>query len=207
MRLVLAVLAFTLATFVAAPVSHALTIEPVIIDPPLGPSPFSFDMSFTALNGTAVGGQSLSLDFLFADDKWIFASNSSHGVLLMLQTTNIGPEIPTDLSGTGSFLDQDGISLGGPMNLYQGGTNDFGLLAASLYSGVAMNQLNPILVPFTYYGVHYDITLPTMSGTTITSARLRVVQSEFVSVPDHGSSLAMLAFGILLLVVTKNSTL
>ena len=63
MRLALPVLVFTLLTLGAAPVSHALTIS---LDPPLGDSPFSLNMSFSALNGTAVNGQSLSLDFRFA---------------------------------------------------------------------------------------------------------------------------------------------
>ena len=206
MRLALPVLLFTLATFGAARVSHALPLAPIMIDPPLGTAASTLDLAFTALNGTVVDGQSLSLDFIFADEKWIFASSSYHGVLLMLQTTNVGTVIPTDVAGTGSFLDHGGNSIGGPMSLYQGSTNNGGLLAASLYSGAAMNLLNPIGGPFSYYGLHYDITLPTMGGTTITSAQLRVVQSDAVSVPDHGSSLAMLAMAIVILVITRNST-
>ena len=204
MRRALPVLVFTLATFGAAHVSQALPIAPIMVDPPLGTSAFSINLAFSALNGTAVDGQSLSLDFIFADEKWIYASSANHGVLLMLQTTNIGPFIPTSVSGTGSFLDDGGNSIGGAMSLYQGGTNDGGLLAASLYSGAAMNLLNPIVGPFSYYGLHYDITLPTMSGKTITSAQLRIVQSDFVSVPDHGSSLAMFAIAIVILVGTRS---
>lgn len=206
MRLARPIFVFMLATFGAAHVSNALPIAPIIVDPPLGNSAFALNLPFTALNGTAVNGQALSLDFIFSDEKWIAASSSNHGVLLMLQTTNVGPVIPTDVAGTGSFLDHGGNSIGGPMSLYQGTTNNGGLLAASLYSGAAMNLLNPIVGPFRYYGLHYDITLPTMGATTITSAQLRVIQSDFVSVPDHGSSLAMLAIAIVLLVVTRNST-
>lgn len=204
MRLAVRILVFMLATFGPAHVSHALTISPIMVDPPLGTSAFSLDLPFTALNGIEVNGQALSLDFIFADEKWIYASSSSHGVLLMLQTTNVGPVIPTDVSGTGSFLDDGGNSIGGPMSLYQGTTNNAGLLAASLYSGAEMNLLNPIVGPFSYYGLHYDITLPTMSGKTITSAQLRVIQSDFVSVPDHGSPLVMLAIAIVLLAGTRN---
>lgn len=204
MRLVLPVLVFTLATLGAAHVSQASPIAPIMVDPPLGNSPFALNLAFSALNGTAVDGQSLSLDFIFADEKWIYTSSNNHGVLLMLQTTNVGPVIPTDVPGSGSFLDDGGNSIGGPMSLYQGTTNNGGLLAASLYSGAAMNLLNPIVGPFAYYGLHYDITLPTMSGTTITSAQLRVIQSDFVSVPDHGSSLAMLAIAIVILAGTRN---
>jgi hypothetical protein len=43
-----------------------------------------------------------------------------------------------------------------------------------------MNQLNPIVGPFTDCGLHYDITLPTMNGT-ITSAQIRVIQSDFLT--------------------------
>ena len=68
----------------------------------------------------------------------------------------------------------------------------------------AMNLLNPIVGPFSYYGLHYDIALPTMSGTNISSAQLRVVQSEFVSVPDHGSSLTMLAIAIVMFAGTRS---
>ena len=184
----------------AAALGHGQTGEAMTIalNPPLGPSASTMDLQFSQLNGTAVNGQSLSIDFLFADEKWILANNDSHGVLLMLWTTNIGPTISSELSGTGSFLNHDGKSLVGAMNTYPPGTtNDGGRLVASLYSGATMQQLNPIAGPFVYYGVQYNVTLPSMGSHTITNAQLRFINTQLVSVPDMGSSLATIAVGVL----------
>jgi hypothetical protein len=170
---------------------------PIVVDPgPLRGAPPEFDIQVDALTGTAVGGQSLSLDFLFTGSKWIYTTSESHGVLLLLQTSNVGPSISTGLPGTGFFLDATGASLTGPMPLFfPAGSNNGGLLAASLYSGASFNQPNPVGGPFRYFGVHYDFTLPVMAGTQITGARLRVVRADLVSVPEP-ASLSLLAVGL-----------
>jgi len=189
-------------TFATAATAHATTI---LID--LGPSsrflpPGDFDLPFVGLNGTPLAGQPLSLDFVFADSKWITAganspSNDLHGVLLLMQTNNIGLPLPLSLAGTGSFLDEHGNSINGTMNLCCPGGTTTGAMTAALYSGAAMSQSNPLVGPFSYYGVHYDFTLPSGSGTTITSGNLRVVYGESLGdpVPDNSSSLALLAMG------------
>lgn len=184
----LVVLVFTL---LAPATSSATTIA---LDPgPLGQPPFEYDVFFSDLNGTAVGGQPLTLDIVFADEKWILTYNLHHGgglhhgALLMLQTTNVGPFIPAHVDGTAFFADADGNSLNGSIDLFfPGGFRDDGLLVASLYA-------DPLDGPFTYYGLHYDLTLPTMAGHTITGARLRFIDANLVSVPEPGS---LMLFGL-----------
>jgi hypothetical protein len=182
-----------LAGALARPVAAAT----IVVDPgPIGPAPPELDIQFDDLDGTPVNGQSLSLDFMFADGTWIFTTSDSHGVLLLLQTSNVGPFIDTGLPGTGYFLDEAGASLNGMMALfYPSGSNNGGLLAASLYSGASLNQPNPIDGPFRYFGIHYDFTLPVMAGIQVTGAKLRIVRADLVSVAEP-ASLSLLGLGL-----------
>jgi hypothetical protein len=187
---------FVVGTFGTPETSRASTI---VVDPgPLGlPNPFEFDIPFSDLNGTAVTGQSLSVEFVFADSKWISTISDTHGVLLMLFTNYAGPAIEFSLPGTGFFLDDFGNSLNGTMNLfYPGGTTTAGRVSAALYSGAPMLQTNPIATPFRYFGVHYDTILPSLTDTTIVSAQLRVVRANRISVPESTSSLVLITIGL-----------
>lgn len=150
----------------------------IFISPPGGQAPQFVDVPFNDLNGTPVAGQTLSLRIRF--DRAVITSNPNHGALLMLYTSNVGPTIPTHVAGTASLLDGAGNPLHVPMPLYVGGTNDGGLVSAAVYTGVPMEQPNPITGQFGYVGVQYDFTLPSMEAT-IERAQLRFVWAEIIA--------------------------
>lgn len=166
---------------------------PIVLDLPLGNSASSFSVPFSELNGLALDGQNLSLEFSFGDN-FVLASDDHHAALLRITTSNIGPSMPTTLAGTGAFLDQTGSAIVGPMSLVTGGSNIVGVLAASLYSDALMSQTNPIDAPFYYYGLQYNVTLPVLQNQTITNAQIIIARSEHVyGVPDHGATLRLTA--------------
>lgn len=158
----------------------------ITIDPgPIGVSPWEFDTSFTELNSTSVAGQSLSLDFVFAADKWILI-DGSHWVDMIAQFhTDYSGWVEGNLPGTFSLLNEFGAPLFAPLPLYYpGGWNNGGILSA---------QTAPLYLTRTrFYGIHYDITLPDMTGTSIMSANTRFIGTSRIGVPEPGT---MLLFG------------
>ena len=125
--------------------------DAIVIDPgPPRPAPYEIDIPFNELNGTAVSGQSLSQDFIFADKEWIYVSSETHGVLLMLQTDYTGGMLLTCLPGTGFLLGESYAPLSVPMALnFPGPSNDGGRLIAALYTGDLMGQTIQLDTPFT----------------------------------------------------------
>ena len=201
-------IAALVATVVLAmtPESRADSFSVTVNPGPTGPVTSNFSVPLSGFGGTPVSGQAVSVDIRFSESKRIEVHNDSlqsPGLLLALQTTNIGPFISDGLLGTGYLLDATGSNFTGTMSLFgPSGTNDGGLLFASLYARAEMNQVNPLVGPYSFYGVHFDTTLPTMPGTTITSASLRVIGADSINVPEP-TSLAFLATGLLAALILK----
>jgi len=85
------------------------------------------------MNGTALQGQTLSLDFTFSNGEFVrlFTITSTPFVaLLKLQTDS--PGMVDFLSGTGFLVDQHGNALQPPQQLGSA-AGDNGLLAAGLF--------------------------------------------------------------------------
>src|SRR6266480_5151163 len=90
--------------------------------------------SFAALNGTALQGQTLSLDFTFSNGEFVrlFTVTSNPFVaLLKLQTNSSG--MVNFLHGTGFLVDQHGNPLDQPLQLGSAAGSN-GSLAAGLFT-------------------------------------------------------------------------
>ena len=116
--------------------------------------------SFDAMNGTALQGQTLSLDFTFSHGEFVrlfTVTSSSFLALLKLQTNS--PGTVDFLSGTGFLVDQQGNPLQPPQQL--GSAAGIGLLSAGLLPG-------DLSRPLDFFGIHFDLTLPVSPSVSIT---------------------------------------
>jgi hypothetical protein len=122
--------------------------------------------SFDALNGTALQGQTLSLDFTFSHAEFVrlfTVTSKSFLALLKLQTNSPGTVDPNSLDGTGFLVDQQGNPLQLPQELGIA-TGDNGLLAGGLLPLVPGDLQSPL----DFFGVHFDLTLPVSPSVSIT---------------------------------------
>ena len=120
--------------------------------------------SFDALNGTALQGQTLSLDFTFSHGEFVrlFTVTSNPFVaLLKLQTNSSG--MVDFLSGTGFLVDQEGNPLQPPQQLGSA-SGDNGLLAAGLFPLLPGDLSRPL----DFFGIHFDLTLPVSPFVSVT---------------------------------------
>src|SRR5438045_6895636 len=129
------------------------------IDLDLGTPPhvtFKVTNSFDAMNGTALQGQTLSLDFTFSHGEFVrlFTVTSSPFVALLKLQTN-SPGMVDFLSGTGFLVDQQGNPLQPPQQLGSAAGNN-GLLAAGLFPLLPGDLSRPL----DFFGIHFDLTLP-----------------------------------------------
>lgn len=174
--------------------SHAVQGVPVRID--LGaPGRYSTDtmVRFSALNGTALLGQSLSVDFVFTNSQYVrlFTGTTSFSVLVTLQTNGFG--FVGFLHGTGYLTDCLGNALEPPENLG----------SASSYDGRMLVDLYPqVSRPIDFYGVHFDLIFPTNPTVVVTGGQFRLFSNSGPfgigpSVPDTGSTAILLGTGFL----------
>ena len=120
--------------------------------------------SFDALNGTALQGQTLSLDFTFSHGEFVrlFTVTSAPFVALLKLQTNGSSNIDF-LSGTGFLVDQHGNPLQQPQQLGSA-SGDNGLLAAGLFPLLPGDLSRPL----DFFGLHLDLTLPMSPLVVIT---------------------------------------
>ena len=120
--------------------------------------------SFDALNGTALQGQTLSLDFTFSHSEFVrlFTVTSSPFVALLKLQTNSSSMVDF-LSGTGFLVDQQGNPLQQPQQLGSASGNN-GLLAAGLFPLLPGDLQRPL----DFFGIHFDRTLPVSPSISIT---------------------------------------
>ena len=185
------------------------------IDISLGASPnVTSDVaaSFAALNGVALQGQTLSLDFFFSNGAFVrlfsITSDSFHAQLT-LQTSGMGQV--GFLSGTGFLFDQHGNPLD-PAQSLGSASGDDGSMAAGLFPlfGSGLSR------PSDFFGVHLDLTLPDNPSVAITSSGGFTLLSDSgfpfgggpgvppdITTPDAGSSFLLLWLGSLGLILVR----
>jgi hypothetical protein len=187
---------------VSVPQAKAITI-----DLELGPPPHvtsEVTNSFAALNGTALQGQTLSLDFTFSNGEFVrlFTVTSNPFVaLLKLQTNSSG--MVDFLSGTGFLVDQQGNPLQPPQQLGSA-SGDNGLLAAGLFPLLPGDLQRPL----DFFGVHLELTFPVAPSISITGEEFLFMSDSNGPfgvgpgvpadiVPDTGSTLLLLSLAFL----------
>jgi len=205
---ILALLAF-LQALTSVEVARATTIQ---IN--LGPSPAlstSVATSFTDLNGTALSGQNLSLDFIFSGPQFVrlFSVTSAFEVSVKLQTNS--PGFVGFLDGTGFLRDQFGNPLQPAQDL--GSASSGGLMFAGLFplfSGSGAPDR-----PFDFFAVHFDLTLPNNSSFEITGSEFDLSNDGFGGpfgvgpgvpkdiVPDAADAIYLLGMGLVGLLVAR----
>ena len=184
------------------------------IDVSLGASPsVTSDVaaSFAALNGVALQGQTLSLDFFFSNGEFVrlfsITSDSFHAQVT-LQTSGMGQV--GFLSGTGFLFDQHGNPLDPAQDLGSASGDD-GSMAAGLFPlfGSGLPR------PSDFFGVHLDLTLPNNPSVAITSSGFTLLSdSGFpfgvgpgippdITTPDSGSSFFLLCLGSIGLILVR----
>jgi hypothetical protein len=203
-------LAFLLVVqaLVRAEPARATTIQ---VD--LGPSGIftDVDVPFSDLNGVSLSGQTLSLNFIFSPSQFVrvFSVTSDLEVSLKLQTNSSG--LVGFVSGTGFLSDQQGNPLQPPEKLGSASSSD-GRMFAGLFpldpgTGVPNR-------PFDFFDVHFDLTLPNNPSFQITGSEFELLDSgpngpfgvgpgiPADLVPDAGSTLFLLALGLVVPVLT-----
>lgn len=192
---------YLLAAIALAVLADSQAVQAVPIQIDLGaPGTYSLDTTvpFNNLNGTALLGQSLSVDFVFANSQFVrlFTVTTSFSVLVALQTDGSG--LVGFLTGTGYLTDSFGNALE-PPEILGSASSDDGRMFAGSYP-----QVNR---PIDFYGVRFDLIFPTNPTVAVTGGQFRLLSdSEPFGigpglptdiVPDSGSTAALLGLGFL----------
>ena len=179
-----------------------------------GSNPETSWMPFDGLNGTSIYGETISVDFFFANNRFvrIFTGTAApFDVLVNFQTNGSG--LLGFLQGSGYLIDAQGKAIPG-FGVTGSASGDDGSLAIGLFpllkddSGTPNQELPR---PFDFYGVHYDLTFPMVSPSVeVTSGQLLLadngivtpfaigpgrIPQDIVVVPDIGSTFLLLALG------------
>jgi len=167
--------------------------------------------SFAALDGIALQGQTLSLDFFFLSGEFVrlfsITSDSFHAQIT-LQTNGMGQV--GFLSGTGFLFDQHGNPLDAEQDLGSASGDD-GSMAAGLFPlfGPGLPR------PSDFFGVHLELTLPNNPVVAITTSGFTLSSdSGFpfgvgpgvppdITTPDLGSSFLLLCLGSIGLILVR----
>ncbi len=170
--------------------------------------------SFSGLNGTALNGNSISLDVMFSNEEFIrvFSTTAvTFDVLLRLQSDANG--LVGFARGTAYLLDQNDTALH-TAQVLGSSSSDAGSLNLGLFP-VLSGELSQ---PFDFYGIHYDLVLPSYSAA-ITEGELMLVSQDPVgpfgvgpylpvdNLPDRGGTLLLLCLGLTGLVGLKQTLL
>jgi len=179
-----------------------------------GPHKITSDLSlpFDALNNTAIGGQTLSIDLTISNDEFVrlFTKTSPlFDVSITLQTN--GTNKHDFLQGTGYLVDSQGMAI--PGFGVTGTASGHDLLSIGLFpllkdkNGTPNNDLPR---PLDFFGIHFDLTFPDAHNESI-----QVIGGEFGLfsnpgavfgvgpgiprdiVPDSGSTLLLLSVGVI----------
>jgi hypothetical protein len=184
---------------------------PIEID--LGSPPkITSDLSvpFNALNGTNVGGQTLSFDLAFSNNEFVrlFTITSPlFDVLLSLQTNGSGPL--DFLQGSGYLIDSQGSAIPGfGVTGSASGNNLLSIGLFPLLKDINGTPNNDLPRPLDFSGIHFDLIFPDIGSPSVqvTGGQLELVSNpdEVFGigpgiprdiVPDTGSTLFLLALG------------
>lgn len=166
--------------------------------------PGTVSADFSDLNGTAFTGQSLTLDFLFANDEEVRIFSSTNFNIEFVLRTNGAPLSP--ITGTG-FLTLNDQPVHGVRELGQivslGPDTGVG---SYLYPQFADSVGNPALdLPVTYDfgGVRFNVVLPNQQGLLVTGGEFVLRHNDGTrfaigaQLPEGGSSLLLLLLALL----------
>jgi hypothetical protein len=183
---------------------------PISIDLGSSPNITSYvGTTFSDLNGTQLQGQTLSLDFNFANGKFarLFSiTNPTFELAITLQTSGSG--VVGFLDGTGSLLDRSGQMLGSPVNLGSASGSDGSMIV--LMFPLLSGQFS---TPLDFFGVHTNLTLPNASSIMVTGGKFELISGTANSrdvfgigpgvprdiVPESGSTLMFFSLMLLIL--------
>jgi len=196
----------------------------VLINADLGPphtiTSETSPSSFNALQGTHLGGQSISLDVSFLNNEFvrIFSVTSwTFDASIKLQTNGSG--LLGFLDGTGYLVDINGNAIPGYGITGSASGSDGSLILGffPLLKDKDGTHNTDLLRPFDFYGIHYDLILPNVNDPSI----IFVTTGQFTLfsdpggpfgigpglpadiVPDSGSTLFLLGTALLLIVGLK----
>ena len=163
------------------------TIHATPIEIDLGSSPkITSDLSvpFNALNGTDIGGQTLSFDLAFSNSEFVrlfTITSPSFEVFIRLQTNGSGP---LDLlQGTGNLIDSQNNAI--PGFGVTGSASGDNLLAIGLFpllkdqNGTPNNDLPR---PLDFSGIHFELMFPDVGNPSV-----HVTGGEFELISNPGA--------------------
>lgn len=155
----------------AANSAEALNIEIDLGPPGVISTPPGITVPFADLNGVALSGQTLSLEFTFKNGQFVrlfTVTNSQFVALVSLQTDAFG--VAGFLEGTGYLVDLQGNALQQPESLGSASSDD-----GAMHAGLFPLLLGDLDRPLDFYGVHFDLTLPNLSFFSITGGNLGLI--------------------------------
>jgi hypothetical protein len=171
-------------------IEKTIIIDPVITDFSSISGLHSSTTVFGDFNGTSLSGQTLSLTLLFADGKHVVAFTPGLRYALRLQTTFTGSTQGL-LPGDTTLLGKDGTAITPVIAL----SESQGLTTTGRITFFAFQTfLPPPLIDF--YGIHFDIALPSLQDATITSASFQMVNIAGIADAPEPSSFVLLAVGM-----------
>lgn len=184
-----------------------------------GPDPSNgsimLSQSFADLDGTALGGQSLSLDLLFTGDEFIRIFSASPRTALGIEVgltfyTDAGHFVGFFGPSAGYLIDANGAEFAAGAVGRCAGSD--GSLGAGLFPGTLDgSSWSDDLAgrPYDFYGVHYDLVLPNDPNVQITAATFDVDMASVTPpilgvgpgipadiVPDAGSTLVFMGLAL-----------
>ena len=197
-KLVLAasVLGAALGTFALAGPAQAVVVN---IDPGnIGESFTNRSFAFTELDGQALDGSAVTLDFVFAPEQLQVVSAGNFSFAVSFQIPSLLTFVPPTPDG---FLsDENGNSLaGGP-----GGSVGQTLGAPPNRITYTLTFLN--LQPLSFQGIRFSLTLPTFGAAQVSDARLDISSGAGASLTvgaqqpqqlPEPASIALFGFGLL----------
>ena len=172
--------------------------------------------TFGGLDGTPLNGQTQSIDMMFANGQsfYIFNDFGNSSVLSIFGGLSVGLQMtgggvcPGDfLTGSSYLLGQNGVPLVSPGPIESACANSSSVYPAG-FVGVTPSPLTALyaevggapLAPYTFYGVHFDLTYPNVPGATVSDGQMRVDLEAGVPEP---SSFFLLAVGLGFLVLAR----
>jgi hypothetical protein len=194
------------ALFLACSQFCVSCLSATIIGIDLGHSPqivSQMTAPLSGLNGTALQGQTLSLDLTFLNGEFtrLFTVTSNSFIALLTLQTN-GSGVVGFLGGTGFLVDQQGNPLQQPQEL--GSASGNGSMAAGLLPLLSGGLQRPI----DFFGIHLDLMLPADSSVSVTGGELALMSDMGAPfgvgpgvprdiVPETGNTLSLLSLGLL----------
>lgn len=199
------ILTISVVSGLGAPATiHATPIE---ID--LGPShkiTSQLSVPFNALNGTHIGGQTLSIDLAFSNNEFVrlFTITSPFfDVFIKLKTNGSGPL--DFLQGTGYLIDSQGMTIPGfGVTGSASGNNFLGIGLFPLLKDKNGTPNNDLPRPLDFSAIHFDLMFPDIGNPSVhvTGGQFRLVSDPGAVfgvgpgvpadiVPDGGSTLLL----------------